>query len=127
MTELRRAWRAGAAAAAALAVAGAAAADVEILGVEGALAANVLAYLDLDEEPCDAPRWRVEQLYGSAPARIRDSLQAFGYYEPTIEPELTFADECWHARFTIAARRARAHSHARRRPDGRSAKTTRRS
>ena len=38
----------------------------------------------------------------SAPSRIRDSLQAFGYYEPAIEPELTFAEACWHARFTIA-------------------------
>ncbi len=101
MIDLLRAWRAGAAAAAALAVASAAAADVEILGVEGAPATNVLAYLDLDEEPCDAPRLRVEQLHGRAPARIRDALQAFGYYEPTIEPELTFAEECWHARYVI--------------------------
>ena len=88
---------------AALAVAGAAAADVEILGLEDPLAANVLAYLDLDEEPCDAERWRIEQQHRGAPTRIRDSLQAFGYYEPTITPELEFAEECWHARFTIAA------------------------
>ena len=103
ITDLRRLWQAGATAAVALAVAGAAAADVEVLGVEGPLATNVLAYLDLDEEPCDAPRLRVEQLYGRAPPRIRDALQAFGYYEPTVTPELTFADACWHARFTIAA------------------------
>ena len=101
-TDLRRIWQAGATAAA-LAVAGAVSADVEVLGVEGPLAANVLAYLDLDEEPCDAPRLRVEQLYGRAPSRIRDALQAFGYYEPSVTPELTFADACWHARFTIAA------------------------
>jgi translocation and assembly module TamA len=87
----------------AVALAGAAAADVELAGVEGALAANVLAYLDLDDEPCDAPRWRVEQSYRAAPARIGEALQAFGYYEPGVAPELTFADDCWHARFTIAA------------------------
>jgi translocation and assembly module TamA len=102
MTDPRRAWQAGVTAAAALAVTGAAGADVEILGIEDPLAANVRAYLDLDEEPCDAPRWRVEQQYRGAPARIRDSLQAFGYYEPSIAPDLTFAEECWHARFTIA-------------------------
>jgi translocation and assembly module TamA len=89
--------------AAALAAAGAASADVEILGVEGAVADNVLAYLDLDEEACDAPRLRIEQLYGRAPSRIRESLQAFGYYEPSVTPELTFDEACWHARFTIAA------------------------
>jgi translocation and assembly module TamA len=100
-TDVRQIWQAGAAAAA-LAVAAAASADVEVLGGEDPLAANVLAYLDLDEEPCDAPRLRVEQLYGRAPARIRDALQAFGYYEPSVMPELTFADACWHARFTIA-------------------------
>jgi translocation and assembly module TamA len=101
MTDLRRARQA--VAAAALAVAGVAAADVEIFGVEDRLAANALAYLDLDEEPCDAPRQRIEQLHGRAPARIRDSLQAFGYYEPTIEAALAFSDECWRASFTIAA------------------------
>jgi translocation and assembly module TamA len=74
---------------------------VELTGVEGPVAANVLAYLDLDGEPCDAPQWRVEQLYRGAPERIRDALQAFGYYEPTIAPELTFAAPCWHARFAI--------------------------
>jgi translocation and assembly module TamA len=108
MTDPRRAWHAGAAAAAAFAIALAvalahrAAAEVELVGIEGRVAANVLAYLALDEEPCDAPRWRVEQQHRGAPARIRDALQAFGYYEPTITPELDFADPCWHARFTIA-------------------------
>ena len=71
------------------------------MGVEGPLAANVLAHMDLDEEPCDAPRMRVEQLHARSPERIRDALQAFGYYEPTIEPVLLFSDDCWHARFGI--------------------------
>ena len=84
-------------------MAGTAAGDVEVLGIEGPLATNVLAYLDLDEEPCDAPQWRVEQQYSRSRARIRDALQAFGYYEPTVTPELEFAEACWHARFTISA------------------------
>jgi translocation and assembly module TamA len=94
---------AAAVAVAVLGFAGETAADVELVGVEGPLAANVLAYLELDEEPCDAPRWRVEQLNGRAAARIRESLQAFGFYEPTIAAELTFEDACWHARYTIDA------------------------
>jgi translocation and assembly module TamA len=98
--DLRRAWQAGATAAA-LAVACAAAADVELVGVEGPLAANVLAYLDLDDEPCDAPQWRIEQQQRSAPGRIRDALQAFGYYEPAVTSELAFEEACWHARYTI--------------------------
>ena len=89
------------AAAAALSLAGTAVADVELVGVEGPLAANVLAYLDLDEEPCEAPRWRVEQLHGRAPTRIRESLQAFGHYEATVTPQLAFTDACWQARYTI--------------------------
>ena len=56
------------------------------MGIEGPIAANVLAYLDLDDEPCDAPQWRVEQLYRRAPERIREALQVFGYYAPTIAP-----------------------------------------
>jgi translocation and assembly module TamA len=95
-------WRV-AATAAALMVAGAAAADVEITGIDGPAAANVLAYLDLDDEPCDAPQWRVEQQYRGAPTRIREALQAFGYYEPNIAPDLFFEEPCWHARFAITA------------------------
>ncbi len=103
MTDLKRAWRVGTVAALALAIAGGALAEVEILGVDGPIAANALAFLDLDEEPCDAPRLRIEQLHGRAPARIRDSLQAFGYYEPTIEPTLLYSDDCWHARYAVTA------------------------
>lgn len=99
-THARRAWHAGAAAAA-LAAAGAAAADVDIVGAEQPLAANVRAYLALDDEPCDAPRWRIEQRYRDAEPRIREALQAFGYYEPEIAAELDFAEDCWHARFDI--------------------------
>lgn len=88
-------------AAVALAIAGSVAADVEIAGIEGALADNVRAYLELDDEPCEAPRWRVEQQYGDAEARIREALEAFGYYDATIASELQLADECWHVRFAI--------------------------
>lgn len=82
-------------------MAGTAAADVEITGVDGMLAANAHAYLGLDDEACDAPRWRVEQQYRDAESRIRESLQAFGYYNAAVESELELAEDCWHARFDV--------------------------
>jgi len=76
-------------------------ADVELSGVEGPAAANVLAFIDLDDEPCDAPRWRVEQLRAQAPARVRQALQVYGYYEPKIDSTLEFETSCWHAKIQI--------------------------
>ncbi|HEX5048558.1 MAG TPA: autotransporter assembly complex family protein [Gammaproteobacteria bacterium] len=86
---------------AAVLAAGTAAADVKLNGIEGPLAANVLAHLSLDEEPCDAPRWRVEQQQQTAPLRIREALQAFGYYSPKVEPHIEFAADCWHSAFDV--------------------------
>lgn len=76
-------------------------ADVRLVGVDGALAANVLAYLTLDQEACDAPSWRVEQQYTAAPGRIGSALEALGYYEANVESDLESDADCWHATFTI--------------------------
>jgi translocation and assembly module TamA len=85
----------------ALGVAGPAAATVELKGVEGEVAANVLAYLSLDDEPCDSPPERVTAQRLAAPARIREALEAFGYYEPRIESTFETARDCWHVTLTI--------------------------
>jgi translocation and assembly module TamA len=84
-----------------LVAAGPAAADVKLDGIDGPLAANVLAHMSLDEEPCDAPRWRVEQQQQTAPLRIREALEAFGYYSPKIEANVEFAADCWHSTFKV--------------------------
>jgi translocation and assembly module TamA len=76
-------------------------ADVVLVGLDEAPRANVLAYLDFDDEPCDAPAWRVEQQFQAAPARISAALEAFGYYEPRITPMLERDAACWHATFTV--------------------------
>jgi len=76
-------------------------ADVELSGVEGPAAANVLAFIDLDDEPCDAPHWRVEQLRSQTPARVRQALQVYGYYEPRIASTLEFGKDCWHAKLEV--------------------------
>ena len=81
--------------------AGAARAEVELLGLDPAQSANVRAYLDLVNEPCDAPTWRVEQQYDAAPTKIRSALEALGYYEPKIVPSMERGAQCWRARFAI--------------------------
>jgi translocation and assembly module TamA len=86
---------------AALAAAGPAVATVELTGVEGEVAANVLAYLNLDEEPCDAPAGHIEAQRLAAPARIREALEAYGYYQPTIESTFEAGDDCWQVKFAI--------------------------
>jgi translocation and assembly module TamA len=84
-----------------LAAARPAAATVELRGVEGEIAANVLAYLNLDEEPCDAPAAHIEPQRLAAPARIREALEAYGYYQPTIESTFETGRDCWHVEFAI--------------------------
>jgi len=45
---------------------GAAMAMTDIEGVRGALRDNVIAHLELDDAPCDAPTWRVRRLNNKA-------------------------------------------------------------
>src|SRR6476660_7354951 len=75
--------------------------NVEITGLDPAQTANVRAHLDLDEEACDAPEWRVEQEYQASLEKIRTALEAVGYYEPRIEPSLDRTPQCWHAKFAV--------------------------
>jgi translocation and assembly module TamA len=75
--------------------------NVEITGLDPAQTANVRAHLDLDEEACDAPDWRVEQEYQASPEKIRTALEALGYYEPKIDQSLDRTSQCWHAKFSI--------------------------
>ena len=75
---------------------------VDLQGVDGELAANVRAYLTLDEQPCDADSAVIEQQRAASPARIRQALEAFGYYEPRIESRLDTIPSCWRVTFTIA-------------------------
>jgi translocation and assembly module TamA len=76
-------------------------ADVAIGGIEGALLDNVIAHMDLDDEPCDAPQWRVEREYQATTEEVRSALAALGFYAPTLERSLIFADDCWHATLEI--------------------------
>jgi len=76
-------------------------AGVALSGIDGALRDNVLALLELDAEPCDAPAWRIRQRYAEAGDEIRAALLVFGYFRPAIDAQLDFAGDCWHAQFAI--------------------------
>jgi translocation and assembly module TamA len=76
--------------------------EVDILGVRGALADNVRAYLSIAEEDHAAPTARlVRRLHLRAEAEIRQALQPFGYYSPQIRSTLSRTKDGWLARYSI--------------------------
>jgi translocation and assembly module TamA len=77
--------------------------SVTLKGVEGELRDNIQAWLALEQEPCDAPEWRMQASLEQADEQIRQALQAFGYYQPVIEQNFQPAekDGCWSATFDI--------------------------
>lgn len=81
----------------------AARADVELVGLDDAIATNVRLLLPLSESGCDSARWRVERLFRDADKNIHEALEALGYYEPTIAKSLSWSGDCWHARFDVQA------------------------
>ena len=76
-------------------------AEVIIGGVEGETLDNVRAYLRLDDEPCDAPAWRIRRLFADADTEIRDALEVVGYYRAAIEKKLKIGESCWQATIDI--------------------------
>lgn len=76
-------------------------AEVTITGVEPQIRDNILAYLRLDDEGCDAPDWRVRRLFAGAETEIREALEVVGYYSVEIEKQLTTGNTCWQANFVI--------------------------
>ena len=78
-------------------------AEVSISGTDKLVRTNILAYLMLDDEPCDAPDWRVRRLFTDADTEIRESLEVIGYYNVEIEKKLDTSTACWQANFVITA------------------------
>jgi translocation and assembly module TamA len=79
----------------------AACAGVSISGVEQPFIDNILAYLRLDDEACDAPDWRVRRLFTDSEKEIREALEVVGYYDIEIEKTLKTGEACWQASFVI--------------------------
>ena len=76
-------------------------AGVSISGADEQVRTNILAYLRLNDEPCDAPDWRVRRLFADADTEIRESLEVVGYYNVEIEKKLDTSTTCWQANFVI--------------------------
>ena len=76
---------------------------VTVEGVDEPLRANVLALLELNRfaGPTAPEETRLRWLHGNAEAQIREALQPFGYYEPTIESSLSRIPGGWEARYRI--------------------------
>ena len=77
-------------------------AKVSISGIESPIRNNILSYLQLDNEACDAPDWRVRRLFSDAETEIREALEVVGYYHVDIEKRLETGGNCWQANFTIS-------------------------
>jgi translocation and assembly module TamA len=81
--------------------------EVEVIGLNDALAENVRAFLSIaekDEEDETAPSpGLVRRLYLQAPDEIRQALVPFGYYAPRIRAKLTRTKDGWLARYRVAS------------------------
>ncbi|MDB4307649.1 hypothetical protein N9985_00005, partial [Gammaproteobacteria bacterium] len=78
-----------------------ASAEVSVEGLDPQLRDNVLAYLRLDNEACDAPDWRVRRLFVESETEIREALEVVGYYSVAIDKKLRQDEACWQADYTI--------------------------
>ena len=78
-----------------------AAADVIITGLTDTAETNVKLTLSLAQESCDAPEWKIRQLFTKADQEIDEALRALGYYHVTTNKQLQFIDDCWQAEFAI--------------------------
>ncbi len=76
-------------------------AEVSINGVEPKVRDNILAYMRLDDETCDAPDWRLRRLFADSEKEIREALEVVGFYNIEIEKTLKTGDSCWQASFVI--------------------------
>ena len=76
-------------------------AEVLIEGIEPQIRDNILAYMRLDDEACDAPSWRIRRLFADSDNQIREALEVVGYYNVDIDKTLDLTGTCWQARFTI--------------------------
>ncbi len=77
-------------------------ADTVIRGVEDEAADNVKLMLSLQQEQCDAPKWKIQSLFLGADTEISQALRALGYYHAHTKKSLAFEKDCWKASFNIS-------------------------
>ena len=72
-------------------------AELDIVGVDEDLEANIRAFASLSGEPCEAEDWLIRRRYRNLAGEVREALEPFGYYEPVIETSLAQESSCWMA------------------------------
>jgi translocation and assembly module TamA len=77
--------------------------QVKIEGIDGELRDNVKKYLTLElQKSFEAlSDERIRKLHGRALTEIREALQPFGYYRPSVDGDLAFEDGQWIAHYRI--------------------------
>jgi translocation and assembly module TamA len=77
--------------------------EIEIVGVDGALRDNVVAFLSLNRyaSSSDLDQDRVDRLALRAQREATDALKPFGYYEAQVETKVTTVEKGWKAVITI--------------------------
>ena len=77
-------------------------AAVTFTGLPEALEKNARAVMPLASVPCDTARFRVERLFRDSDVKLRDALEALGYYRFESRKKLSFDDsKCWSAKFSV--------------------------
>jgi translocation and assembly module TamA len=79
--------------------------EVAVVGVKGPVLENVLANLSVEKHK-DHPHLTtalIRRLHRRADDEIRKALQPFGYYRPTIDPELKQREGVWLAKYSVDA------------------------
>lgn len=75
--------------------------ELVVQGIDGELERNVRAFVALADEACDAEDWLIRRRFRNLAQEARKALEPFGYYEPIIETQLEFNDNCWRAELKI--------------------------
>jgi len=76
-------------------------AAVVFKGLDEIQEANARALMPIASANCDANSWRIDRLFRDADQKLRESLQALGYYNIDFTKTLSQGEDCWLAEFTV--------------------------
>jgi translocation and assembly module TamA len=68
---------------------------LDLTGVEGAPAENILLSTDLSRYRCSDSSWQLQRLLKRVKKQSEEALQALGYYQSKIELNVKQEDKCW--------------------------------
>jgi translocation and assembly module TamA len=77
-------------------------ATVTYSGLPDALEKNARALMPLASAPCNSASFRIERLFRDSDAKLREALEALGYYRYESQKSLDLEEsECWTATFDV--------------------------